>query len=78
MCRVEIPCLCIGYVCNYFRERYIGHFDPNDSIPALRIEFNALFQHLPSDTPNRTTNSVLQNLKSKVCSSKHPSGIYPY
>ena len=42
MGRVEIPCLCIGYVSNYFRERYIGHFDPADSILALIIEFRAL------------------------------------
>ena len=77
MGRVEMPCLCIGYVCNYFRERYVRHFDPIDSIPALIIEFRALLRHLPSGTPNRPTNSVLQNVKSKVCSSKHPSGIYP-
>ena len=68
--------VCVEYVCNYFRKRYIGQFDPVDSIPALRIEFRALFHHLPSGAPNRTTNSVLQNVKNKVCSSKYPSGIF--
>ena len=46
--------------------RYIGQFDPVDSIPALGIEFRALLRHLPSGAPNRTTNAVLQNLKGKM------------
>ena len=69
MGRVQIPCVCIEYVCNYFQERYIGHFDPTYSITALGIEFRALLRHLPSGAPNRTTNLVLQNVKSKVCPS---------
>ena len=68
---------CIEYVCNYFRERCIGRFDHADSIHALWIEFRALLRHLPSGAPSRTTNVVLQNAASQVCSSKYPSGIYP-
>ena len=35
------------------------------------IEFRTLLQHLPSGAPNRTTNSVLQNVKSKTCPIKY-------
>ena len=40
------------------------------------LSLEHFFQHLPSGAPNRTTNSVLQNVKNKVCSSNYPSEIY--
>ena len=67
---------CVEYVCNYFRERYLGQVGPTKQINALGIEFGALSRHLPSVAPNRTTNSVLKNVKRKVRSSKYPSGAY--
>ena len=64
-----------GRLVPYFRGRHIGQSDPAESIPARRVEFRALSRHLPSVAPNRTTNALLQNVKSEMCSSKYPSGV---